>query len=266
MLSPFGEKPFGTSISDTVIITSSVLAGQAPFDMVHKNIFCPPAKLAVYVPGSLMFVKRPLPERILHVPIPVTGVLAFNVTKFKLVVMSIPAFAMVGMSSTQISTSSIVGGQVAPVIVQRKMLEPMLKPVTEVIEEVGLTIVPLPLTTVQNPVPTTGTFPFNVEENAQIAESIPALAVVGKASTKIVTVSDVEGQVPLEMVHTNVLMPLLIPVMPHVGEEGDVNVPVPTTVVQSPLPMVGVFPFNVEVAEQMVESKPAFAAEGNGST
>lgn len=266
MLSPFGEKPLGTSISDTVMITSSVLEGQAPFEMVHKNIFCPPAKFAVYVPGSLIFVNSPLPERILHVPIPVKGVLAFNVTEFKLVVMSSPAFAIVGMSSTQISTSSIEGGQVAPVIVQRKIFEPILKPVTEVTGEVGLVIVPLPLMSVHNPVPTIGVFPFRVEEKEQIAESIPALATVGNASTKIVTVSEIDGQVPFEMVQTNVLMPLLIPVIPHVGEDGDVKVPVPTTVVHNPLPIAGVFPFNVEVAAQMVESNPAFAAEGNGST
>ena len=265
ILSPFGEKPFGTCISDTVIITSSVLDGHAPFEIVHKKIFCPPVKLAVYVPGSLMFVNSPLPERILHVPIPVIGVLAFNVTKFKLVETSNPAFAMVGMSSTQISTSSIVGGQVAPEIVQRKMLEPMLKPVTDVTGDAGLTIVPLPLMSVQNPVPTIGTFPFSVDEKAQIAESIPALATVGKASTKIVTVSVVEGQVPLDIVQTNVLMPLLMPVMPQIGDDGDVNVPVPTIAVQRPVPMAGVFPFKVEVAAQMVESKPALAAEGNGS-
>lgn len=70
----------------------------------------------------------------------------------------------------------------------------------------------------------------------------------------------------MEIVQTNVLVPMLSPDIADVGEDGVVMVPAPETTLQFPVPIVGTFPFNEDVDEQIVESSPAFAAVGKGST
>ena len=59
-------------------------------------------------------------------------------------------------------------------------------------------------------------------------------------------------QVPLLIVQTNVLTPVVKPVTPLVGLVGVVNAPVPAVTVQSPVPTVGVFAANVAFGEQIV--------------
>ena len=70
----------------------------------------------------------------------------------------------------------------------------------------------------------------------------------------------------MEIVQTNVLVPMLSPDIAEVGEDGVVMVPAPETTLQLPVPIVGIFPFNEDIDEQIVESNPAFAAVGKGST
>lgn len=78
--------------------------------------------------------------------------------------------------------------------------------------------------------------------------------------------SDEEGQVPLLIVQTKVLSPTLIPLTPGVADVVEVNVPEPLMIVQLPFPDEGMFPFNVDAGEQIVESNPALAVVGSGST
>jgi len=67
----------------------------------------------------------------------------------------------------------------------------------------------------------------------------------------LMVISSVDGvQTPLEVVHRNVLTPVLKPVTPEVGEEGVVTTPVPAITVQVPVPTAGVFPASVEVVAQ----------------
>lgn len=74
------------------------------------------------------------------------------------------------------------------------------------------------------------------------------MAVVGNASTWMVTVLPDEGQVPLLMVHCKVtLAPITNPVTPEVGEAGVVMVAVPDTTLHNPVPDAGVFPARVVV-------------------
>ena len=75
-----------------------------------------------------------------------------------------------------------------------------------------------------------------------------------------------EGHVPFAIVQTNVLTPTLNPDTEQVGVVGVDKVAGPATTVHVPVPMAGVFPFNVEVEEQIVESNPALETVGNGST
>ena len=64
-----------------------------------------------------------------------------------------------------------------------------------------MTIVPLPDTTVQLPVPTAGVLPDIVYVVAQIVCEAPALATVGKLSRIMATVEVDGGHTPLDIVH-----------------------------------------------------------------
>jgi hypothetical protein len=55
-------------------------------------------------------------------------------------------------------------------------------------------------------------------------------------------------------------------VIPETGDEGLVTVAEPAITVHNPVPIDGALPFNNEDEEQMVESNPAFALVGKGST
>jgi len=79
------------------------------------------------------------------------------------------------------------------------------------------------------------------------------------------TVSEVEGHVPFEMVQTNVFSPTFIPVIPEVGEAGVVTVAAPVITVHIPVPVIAVFPAKVEVVVQTVWSTPAAATVGIAS-
>jgi hypothetical protein len=67
-------------------------------------------------------------------------------------------------------------------------------------------------------------------------------------------VSKVEGHVPLLIVHTKVLVPTVRPVIAEFGDVGSVTLAVPATTVHNPVPSEGLFPFNDEEEEQIVES------------
>ena len=54
------------------------------------------------------------------------------------------------------------------------------------------------------------------------------------------------------MVHWNTLAPVPKPVIPDVGEEGEVIVPAPEINVHIPLPATAVFPANVAVVPHTV--------------
>ena len=112
------------------------------------------------------------------------------------------------------------------------------------------------------PEPTEGVFPAKVALGAQTLWSIPALAVLGLLYLLIITVSLDAEQVPLEMLHLKELAPVPKPVIPLVGEEAVVMVPVPLNSDQVPVPTLAVFPARVAVVAQIFWSIPAFAVVG----
>ena len=65
-------------------------------------------------------------------------------------------------------------------------------------------------------------------------------------------VSVLAAQVPLLIVHTKVLTPVVKPVTPLLGSFAVVTAPVPAITVHAPVPMVGVFAASVAVAAQIV--------------
>ena len=104
-----------------------------------------------------------------HTPVPVEGILPFNVAEEEQMVWSAPAAAMVGLASTLMVTSSNEGGHVPLLIVQRKTFAPTDKPLIVEVGDAGETMVPVPEMRVHVPVPTEGVFPANeVEEEQRI--------------------------------------------------------------------------------------------------
>lgn len=88
-------------------------------------------------------------------------------------------------------------------IVQRKTISPLPKPVTLVLELVGDVIEPVPLTNDHKPVPVVGALPDKVVVVAQIVCGAPAFAVVIVPEKLIITVSEDIPQLPLEIFQMN---------------------------------------------------------------
>lgn len=82
----------------------------------------------------------------------------------------------------------------------------------------------------------------------------------------MITSSEEEVQGALAMVHLKVLFPVPSPVIPEVGELGEVMLPVPDINVQVPAPTVGVFPAKVAVEAHIFWSGPALEIVGASDT
>ena len=91
------------------------------------------------------------------------------------------------------------------------------------------------------------------------------MAVVGTASLVIITSSVDIAHTPFVIVHLKVFAPTPKPVMPDVGEDGVVIVPVPVIKVHAPVPINGVFPARDVLSRQIVWSGPALAVVGTAS-
>ena len=120
-------------------------------------------------------------------------------------------------------------------------------------------MVPVPLTTVHKPIPTTGALPAKVAVVPHIDWGGPATEGVTVGETIIVSLLVVGRQGGLAIVHIKTFIPVPNPVTDDVGEAGVVIVPVPLTNVQVPVPTVGVLPESVEVFRHVVWLGPATA-------
>ena len=137
-------------------------------------------------------------------------------------------------------------------IVQTNVFAPTESPVTPDVGLPGVVTDALPARTVQAPDPTVGVLPARVDVEAQTDWSGPAFDVVGDGSRVNVTVSLVDPQPGLLMVHTNVFAPTLNAVTPDVGLPGVVTDALPAMTVHVPVPTTGVLPASVAVVEQTV--------------
>ena len=79
------------------------------------------------------------------------------------------------------------------------------------------------------------------------------------------TVLEEEAQTPLDIVHTNVFVPVIKLVTPELLRVGVVTLEPPAITVHKPLPIIGLFPFNVNVEAHKFSGKPAFATVGTSS-
>ena len=76
------------------------------------------------------------------------------------------------------------------------------------------------------------------------------------------TVSVEFGQVPFDVVHTKVLMPVVNVVTVELFKVGFVTEEPPAITDHIPVPIEGIFEFNVDVDAQIVKSVPALAVVG----
>lgn len=146
----------------TFIVTSSVVEAQGGLLTVQRNTFAPGSKPVTPEVGELGDVTVPEPLTNVQVPVPVVGVLPANVTLVLQILWSGPALAAVGRPFIVIVTSFVDEVQGELLMVQRNTLSPTAKPVTPEVGEEGVVTVPLPLTSVQVPVPEVGVLPAKV--------------------------------------------------------------------------------------------------------
>lgn len=230
--------------------TESTEGAHVPFDIVHVSMLAP-LPMAVSVDDADVGAPSvPAPDTTVHNPVPIAGVFPARVVEPGATQMFWfgPAVAVVGSGSTVITTSSNTNPQVPLVIVHRKTLAPTGSPLTAELASAGLARVPPPETIVHTPVPDDGTFPASVvlADEIQISWSGPALAGVGKASTKTTMLSELDGQGELEIVHANTFVPAARPVTADEDEVGALMVPAPETSVHRPVPTEGVLAESVE--------------------
>lgn len=244
---------FGTVEAGTLVsITSSVVAGQVPFETVHLKVALVPAVTLVMPdvrePGVVM---PAVPLTRLHVPVPVPGAVAVMV-KLPLLqfVLSAPALATEGDALLVNITAS---DEVQPpfVMVQVKVaLVPVGTPVTPDVGEVLVVMIAVPLVTDHKPVPTEGVLPASVKlPLLQLPWSAPAAAVVATALL-VSTTSSVEAVHGLLVtVHLKVaLVPTGTPVTVVVLDDKEVIEAVPLTKLHAPVPKVGAVAFMVKLA------------------
>jgi len=145
------------------------------------------------------------------------------------------------------------------VIVQRKVLAPELRPVTDELNCVGVLTVPAPETVVQAPVPMTGLLPARVAVVTQTDCGAPALDAVGESLT---TVTSLLALQPFRLtVQRKLLAPWARLPTGELNKLGVVTTPVPRTDVQEPVPVPGCSPSSVAVLAQTVWLVPAEIAK-----
>ena len=151
-------------------------------------------------------------------------------------------------------------------MVQRKTLFPTESPDKPDVGEAALSKIAVPETTDQSPVPIAGELAESDAVVEQIVWSVPASAVVGFSSTRMVISSKESVQVPFEMVQRKSLFPTESPETFVFARFALLKVAVPEITVQSPVPVAGELAESEKVVEQIVWSEPASAVVGFSST
>lgn len=228
-----------------------------PLIILQRRVMLKPAVSPVTVElfAVGVVITAPLEDPIIaQVPVPATGTLPARVKLPSLhLLWSGPALAGVTpVGSNPICTVLELGVQVPLEIVHFKVYVTPGEPLKPLLLLEGVTITPKPsvlppAAKLHNPVPTTGALPASVAVPHTLAWFEPAVAVVGRSKTVIVTSSVEAVQVPLAIVQRKVTAPLTNPVTPEVGEFAEVIVAVPDTTVQVPVPDAGVLPASVAV-------------------
>jgi hypothetical protein len=138
----------------------SKVAAQGALLIVHLNVAVLPAATVTAVFGKLVSVIEAVPLTILQTPVPTVAVLAvmLNVLELHCSMFAGPALATVVGAVLVSVISDCVVGQDAPLVTVHLnvALAPEGTPVIVVVADVALVITAVPVTTLQEPVPTVG--------------------------------------------------------------------------------------------------------------
>jgi hypothetical protein len=249
---------------DETVIVTVLFALHAPFVTVHWKVEAAPTVNPVTPEEALLaVVATPVPDTVVHAPVPGAGLLPAKVAVVALhIVCAVPAFEVTG-DETVIVT--VLFALHAPFVTVHWNVEaaPTVKPVTPEEALLGVVATPVPAVVVHAPVPGDGLLPAKVAEVAlHIVCAVPAFDVTGD-ETVIVTVL-FALHAPLVTVHWNVeAAPTVNPVTPEEALLGVVATPVPAVVVHAPVPGDGLLPAKVPVVVlHMVCAVPAFEVTG----
>ena len=191
-----------------VMVTSSEVAGQVPLAGIFQRYTdCPKSNPFTKVVGIFSSEKVPLPFTTSQNPVRAPTVFPSNLTVSKQMARSSPALAGSGGCCRVMVSSSIDGGQLPLVTVQRKTVGPIPKFETEISAFVESEICALPLTKIQFPKPITGGSADSVAVETHTEKSFPITAVEGSADL-LVSVSSNTLQVPFVTVHRKRVIPV----------------------------------------------------------
>ena len=150
------------------MVIASALGGQVPLVIVHTKVFTPVLKPVTPEVGDVGVVTVAVPAVTVHAPIPVVGVFAASVAVAEQIVWSGPAAEVVGNVSTFIVIVSVLAAQVPLLIAHTNVFNPVVKPVTPLVGDVGTVTTPVPAVTVHAPVPVVGVLAASVAVGLQM--------------------------------------------------------------------------------------------------
>jgi hypothetical protein len=153
-------------VASLLIVTVLSLTAQPPFDIVHLKTFAPTLKLETPLLNKVASANVPVPLTTVHKPVPTAGTLPAKVAVGAHTFWFAPATETEGLSKRVIVMVLTEGVAQEPfVIVQVNTFAPIAKPLTALLNCVGLAIV-APEAVVQTPMPTLGLLPAKVALSA----------------------------------------------------------------------------------------------------
>ena len=244
-----------------------MLAAQAPLVIFQVRVFVPVVNPVIALVPSVGVTIVPPPE-LVHEPVPVVGIFPVSVVLGELMHRDwLPAVVAV-VGALVITRDRVALLEQTPfVVIQRKIVVPVVKAVIVVVGFKELLITPPPDRTDQVPMPKLADTADNmaVGELTQIVWlGVVMLAVVGAGSTWMDMVDELELPQGLFSDHIKIFNPVPSPVTVLLASVGVVIVPDPVITLQVPIPPVGVAAASVVlgVLAQTVWFTPAFAMLG----
>src|ERR1017187_2794849 len=234
----------------SLMVTLLLVEGQTPLEMVHCSTEAAPGVSPVTPElNTVGEVTTAVPEVTVHAPVPGAGLLPARVVTRTLQRFCVaPALATGAGAASLMVTLLLVEGQTPLEMVHsRTDAAPGVSPVTPELNTVGEVTTAEPEVTVQAPVPGAGLLPARVvTRTLQRFCVAPALATGAGAASLMVTLLLVEGQTPLEMVHSRTeAAPGVSPVTPELNTVGEVTTADPEVTVHAPVPGAGLLPARV---------------------